>query len=87
MDAGYGPARALTGDEVRGIDRALAAIGTADLLARYDGEAMRDLYPGIWNRADEREMNLDALAIYFDRLKRFFAGASERGLGEIAYLV
>ena len=86
VEAGYGPARALTSEEVRDIDQALASISTADLLARYDGRAMRDLYPGIWDRVDEREIILDDLAFQFDRLKGFIARASEEGLGVIAYL-
>ena len=86
VDAGYGPARSFTSDKVRGIDQALASISTADLLARYDARAMSDLYPGIWDRADEREIILEDLTFHFDRLKGFIARASEQGMGMIAYL-
>jgi len=86
VHAGYGPARAFTSDQVRSIDDALEQISTADLLARFDGNAMRDLYPGVWDRTHETESNLEELAYYFDSLKRFVAQARMQGLGIIAYL-
>ncbi len=85
-DVGYGVPRAFTSDEVRGIDEALTQVPAADLLARYDGNAMRDLYPGIWDIPDERDANFDYLATNFDVLKGFIARAREQGLGLIAYL-
>jgi hypothetical protein len=83
---GYSVPRALTGDEVQRIDTALDQISTADLLARYDGNAMRELYPNVWDRADEREINLDYLGSYFESLKGFIARAREQAQGLIVYL-
>ena len=74
-------------DAVERVVTLLAALDIDDLLAGYEREATRDLYPGVWNRAEEREIIIDDLAFQFDRLKRFLAGASERRLGVIAYLV
>jgi hypothetical protein len=85
-DLGYGPPRAFTSAEVRTVDEALRPISTAGLLARYDGGAMCDLYPGGWDIPEERANNLDDLARNYDALKGFVARAREQGLGLVAFL-
>jgi hypothetical protein len=84
-DVGYGLPRAFTSEQVHAINAALAPIATADLFDRFDGRAMNNIYPDVWDRPEEREGNLKYLASHFDRLQQFVAKASARGLGIIAY--
>ena len=51
-DIGYGPARILSRDEVKGIAAALAVVTPATLAARYDAVTMDrlNIYPTVWTR-------------------------------------
>ena len=77
-DVGYGPARAFRPDEVAVIASALADLGPDPAATRYDPAAMQrlDVYPGIWDRADE---DLEGwLGASMAELRTFVAGAAAR---------
>jgi hypothetical protein len=89
VDVGYGPARAITSDQVAEINAALAEIDIEELKRRYDpAEMMRlEVYPEIWNDDEEDEDGMFAYcAEYFDDLKKFIGRAAEKRLGIITYL-
>jgi hypothetical protein len=87
VDVGYAPPRAFTSAQVNIINWALSRISAAELLDKYDGEAMRGLYPSnVWSRPDERDINIHSLAVRFDELKGFIARSAEQGLGLIVYV-
>ena len=86
---GYGPARALTSEEVAVFDDLLQCISAEDLQKRFDPEALTraGVYPEIWERALTGEENvLDYLVEHFVQLKQFVAGAHRDGVGVITYL-
>lgn len=85
VDVGYGAARAFTSDQVREIQQTLAALPTHELLSRYDGPAMHDLYPEGWDRPERRQQDLAFLASHYEALTAFVARAADRGSGLIAY--
>lgn len=84
---GNGPPRAFTSDQTRAIHEGLSQISTDDLLSRYDGDAMSDLYPNIWDRPDEQGRNRQDLAFRYDALKQFIATAADQQLGFITYVI
>jgi hypothetical protein len=84
-DVGYGAPRAFISAQVRTIHQALTDISTADLIGRYDGHAMQDLYPEVWNRPEEQHVNQDDLAYRFETLKAFVAVGVELGYGMLVY--
>lgn len=78
-DGGYGPARVLDPERVRAVAASLGAVGVDTLRARFDPRAMAsaDIYPNIWERADEE---FDAyLAPHFERLRSFYRQAAADG--------
>jgi hypothetical protein len=87
-DMGYGPPRAFSNVEVRTLARALESL-TRDILSkRFDPKAMTaaEIYPAIWNRADEEAENREYLLRSFERLKTFVTAAAEAGDGLLVYL-
>jgi hypothetical protein len=86
---GYGPARALTSQEVAVFDDLLQCISSEDLAKRFNPEAlMQDgVYPEIWDRALTGEDNpIEYLVEHFVQLKQFVAAAHRDGVGVITYL-
>jgi hypothetical protein len=85
-DMGYGPPRAFSAAEVRGIAAALAPIGPASLESRYEpGElAKQQIYPDIWVR--EGKGGFSFIAGYFEELKDFIRGAAEQGEALVVFL-
>lgn len=75
-DVGYGPARLLFADEVRGVAGALAAVDPEALRARLDPDTLEraDIYPTEWHEDDEAEL-LSALA----ELTAFYRQAADKG--------
>ena len=86
VDVGYGPARALTSDDVRRLDAALEPLTSDELERRFDPKQMTKLqiYPEIW--ADEDDDSLDYLIEYYTDLRDFVRRAAERGHALLAYL-
>lgn len=87
-DVGYGPARAFFPDAVAAIAAAIAPLTNDELTARYDTKRMTSLeiYPGIWDREDERASNLEYLLDYFDTLRDFVKAAAAEHQGLLVYI-
>jgi hypothetical protein len=89
VDLGYGPARALTPDEVRAFHAHVAAISPDAFDARFDAKSLLDgkVYPTIWDRDLNGEPDgRPYLNEYFQILKDFLARAVEQGDGVILYI-
>jgi len=74
-DLGYGPARFLAPDEVRGVAAALATVSKEDLAARFDLDAMIAMH--IYPVRDDSE--LEMAQHYFEHLSRYYAEAAASG--------
>lgn len=86
-EIGYGPARFLTGDQVRRVAEALAGITPESLAQRFDAEDMeaKQIYPDvIWVR-DGEEALAYALENY-RQLQIFYQEAAARGDAVIQWL-
>lgn len=89
VDLGYGPARALTAEQVASWDAALAPISRDELAGRFDAKAMLDasIYPDIWARsASGEEDTLGYLLDAFGSLRDFVAEARQEHQGMVVYL-
>lgn len=77
-EAGHGPARGFTSQELKGIVAALEPFIPGILRKRFSVDALIDeaIYPNEWS-AQDREPLIDT----YQQLKRFLAGGAERGLG------
>jgi Domain of unknown function (DUF1877) len=86
VDVGYGPARALTSEDVRRLDAALEPLTSEELERRFDPKQMSKLqiYPEIW--ADEDDDSLEYLIEYYTELRAFVRRAAERGDALLVYL-
>jgi hypothetical protein len=86
VDVGYGPARALTSEDVRRLDAALEPLTSEELERRFDPERMAKLqiYPEIWE--DEDDDSLEYLIEYYTDLRAFVHRAAERGHALLVYL-
>jgi hypothetical protein len=75
---GYGPARALTVDQVHYVANELTQIAAENLRQRYDPQLMMKemIYPEVWLR--EGEEALEWLMSGFQRLFRFYSTASSQ---------
>ena len=80
-DLGYGPARGLTSEEVRSIAAALEAIPPDSLMERFDPVALEsaEIYPDIWDRADEEDDPRAYISGYYDQLRTFILDAATEG--------
>lgn len=89
VDVGYGPARALTSEQVEAWDAALSQIARDELSRRFDPKAMLDaaIYPQIWGRSLKGvEDTLDYLLQAYAGLRDFVAAARREGSGLVVYL-
>lgn len=86
VDVGYGPARALTSEDVRRLDAALEPLTSAELERRFDPEQMSKLqmYPEIWG--DDDDDSLAYLIEYYTELRSLVRRAAERGHALLVYL-
>ncbi|MFI4860203.1 MAG: YfbM family protein, partial [Phycisphaerales bacterium JB063] len=84
-DAGYGPARYLTPEQVADVAATLKSISRESLLAKFDAAALTEnsIYPSIW---DEGEEALDYIGQYYEETQRFFADASKHGYAALTYI-
>lgn len=84
-DAGYGPFRYLTPEEVTATAAALAEISSSTLWARFDAQAAEaaEIYPTAW-AGDEGDR---AYVLHnFEALRKYFLDASSSGSGMLLYL-
>ena len=88
IDVGYGPARVLTSEQVRAVDRALEPVDEAYLRARFKPDEMMKLgiYPSIWDRDPADDDTFDYCAHFFASLKTFVTDAAQRGVGLVVSL-
>jgi Domain of unknown function (DUF1877) len=88
VDVGYGPARALTSEEVRRLDAALEPLTSEEMKRRFDPEQMTRLqiYPEIWDRDPDEDDSLGYLIEYYTDLRDFVRRTAERGHGLLIYL-
>jgi hypothetical protein len=82
-DAGYGPARVLSPDQVIEVSKALAAITADKLKKKCDWKLMNDseIYPQGWRSGDD-----DYIAENFTHLKKLYESAARRRMGVIQWL-
>jgi len=75
----FGPARYLTGEEVKAVAHALAALTPEALAQRYNPRDMQEkqIYPEIWE--DDDPESVDYLLHFFPDLQQFYADAAARG--------
>lgn len=87
-DVGYGPARSFTPDEVEKIAKFLATQNEDVLRKRLDPKKMKELeiYPDIWDRADDLEENWEYLAENFRTMKQFIAETAAKKMALLVYL-
>ena len=85
-DAGYGPARYLTPDEVRQVAAALSTVGADQFSERFSPAQLdaAEIYPQIWER-DGAE-GLEYVLFYYNQLVSFYGDAAKRGDAVLAYL-
>ena len=89
VDVGYGPARALTSQQVAAWDDALTKISREELGRRFEPKAMldADIYPQIWARSIKGEEDtLDYLLQAYAGLRDFVAAARRERSGLLVYL-
>lgn len=77
-DAGYGPGRILTPDEVEAVSLHLWKLDDGDLAASYDPPDMMALsiYPTVWDEDLEEGDNLGWLIAAFHPMRRWIESAS-----------
>lgn len=77
----YGPAWYRTPEEVRQIADVLSRVSREDFRWAYAPELMAadDVYPNIWDRADEREANFDYVWQWFAGMVDFYREAAAAG--------
>ena len=89
VDVGYGPARALTSQQVAAWDATLSQISRDELSRRFDPQAMldADIYPEIAARSIKGEEDtLDYLLQAYGSLRDFVAAARKERSGLLVYL-
>jgi uncharacterized protein DUF1877 len=85
VDVGYGPARALTSNQVRHIAAALTSIEPDLIAGRVDVKQLDDhaIYPGNWQR---NGYGVDYVVSNYREMRDFVIRAAERGHGMILYI-
>jgi len=85
-DVGYGPARALTPDQVKQTYIALSSIDEINFQSMYSADALskNDIYPQIWSEGDEA---MDYVVGYYKELVGIFEKASQSGSQPTAHAV
>lgn len=88
-DMGYGPPRWLDPATVAAMAARLDSIDPAAFAARVDCAAMtaHDIYPSVWDRADERDDNLAWLTQSYATLRDAYAAAASAGQGFVVSLL
>lgn len=86
---GYGPARILTPEQVAAFSAHVGtALATAAVQQRFNPAEMTrlDIYPEVWDRADEAENNLEFLTEAAAELRGFLRRAAAQGQAVIIYM-
>ena len=88
IDVGYGPARALTAEQVQAFHAALQPLDEIFLKGRFNPAEMMKLqiYPEIWDRDPAEDDSFGYRAEYFGTLKSFVADAAKRRMGLVVYI-
>lgn len=84
-DVGYGPARALTAEQVKATAQALADLPVETLLARFDAQTLNDneIYPQAWTgEADD----LAYVEHHYIQLAAFFQAAAKHDDALLLYV-
>ncbi|MCG2613776.1 YfbM family protein [Terrimonas sp. NA20] len=84
QDLGYGPAQYLTPDQVKELDKKLAAISAEDFRKGFDSDKMSEMgiHPNIWSQ----DYALDYVSEYFESVQEVFALASKNDEAIITFL-
>jgi Domain of unknown function (DUF1877) len=85
VDVGYGPARALTSNQVRRLADALRSIGPDDVAGRVDLKRFDDeaIYPGNWQR---NGYSVDYVVEHYVDMRDLISRAAQKGQGLILYI-
>ena len=85
VDVGYGPARVLTSDQVRGVAAALRPIEPDELGRRIDVQQLDEaaIYPGRWQRDG---MDVDQVVSHYRDMRELIARLADQGLGLVLYI-
>jgi hypothetical protein len=89
VDVGYGPARALTSEQVAAWDAALSRTSREELARRFDPKAMLEaqIYPAIWARSIKGgEDTLEYVLQAYGSLRDFVGAARKEHSGLLVYL-
>lgn len=88
-DFGYGPSRWLSTQEVSRLAAALEAMSPEAFAARIDLAAMArdDVYPAVWDRAEEADDLREWLLDGFGMLRAGFSAARDAGDGFVVSLL
>ena len=85
IDVGYGPARALTSEQVRELAAALVAVDPEQLGSRLDLTALDSeaIYPGGWRR---NGLNATTVAESYRAMRSLILRLAEAGQGMLLYI-
>lgn len=88
IDVGYGPARALTSDQVKAVNNALAQLSDTELRSRFRPKDMlkKGIYPEIWDRDPKDDDTLGYLLHFVTILRKFLDNAVAKRQGVVLYL-
>jgi len=81
----FGPARALSAQEIQALYEVVKSITVEELKERYQPEHMQEIYPGFWDPALDGE-DFPYLIFYFERLKQFLAQLAEQQKGALVVI-
>jgi hypothetical protein len=87
IDFGYGPARAITSEQLLGIQSFLNQLSADNLMMRYNSATLtaESVYPEIWDRADEENQTKDYIKKNYENLKFFIQKAIAQQLGIVIW--
>lgn len=88
VDLGYGPARAFSSAEVRGIAAALTQVTVDALQARFAPKALMtaNIYPEIWDRPPEEDDVRGYVLENYDSLRQFLLDAAQEGEALLVFI-
>ena len=83
-DAGYGPAKYLTTEEVRAVAAALRELSASALGAKYDASDLtrNEIYPAIWDEPD----SLNYLLAAYESVRSYYEEAAAKGNAMLKFL-
>lgn len=88
IDVGYGPARAITSQQVCSFETELAKIDKTELRKRFNPTSMtaKEIYPSIWDRSIEEDDTIGYLCSYFAELQAFVKTTNENKNGLVIWM-